>query len=206
MRTNITIIDRPQCGHAVLYTGMRSGRANSPRLALVCAEQQECVWRKVSGVFGPLKTIGLISDTHGLLRPEAVGALAGVQRIIHAGDIGSLEVLAALRSVAPVDAVRGNNDKGRWAAKIPASLTLNLAGVCIHILHDVKEMESDPRDAGFDVVISGHSHRPAVTERDGVIFVNPGSAGPRRFTLPVTVGYLDLGGKARVAARILKIL
>ncbi len=129
-----------------------------------------------------------------------------MQRIIHAGDIGSPELLDELRSVAPVDAVRGNNDKGRWAARIPASLTLNLEGVCIYIIHDVKEMECDPREAGFDVVISGHSHKPAVTERGGVQFVNPGSAGPRRFTLPVTVGYLDLGGKARAAARIVKIL
>jgi uncharacterized protein len=160
----------------------------------------------VSTVDKPTKTIGLISDTHGLLRPEAVRALAGVQRIVHAGDIGSLEVLDGLRSIAPVDAVRGNNDKGRWAAKIPAALTLNLEGVCIYIIHDVKEMELDPRDAGFDVVVSGHSHKPMVTERDGVQFVNPGSAGPRRFTLPVTIAYLDLGAKARVTARIHTIL
>jgi putative phosphoesterase len=155
---------------------------------------------------GRCRTIALISDTHGLLRPEAMRALAGAQHIIHAGDIGNPEILQELRSIAPVDAVRGNNDKGPWARKIPASLVLNFEGIRIHVLHDVKELEVDPRTAGFDVVISGHSHKPLVVERDGVHFVNPGSAGPRRFRLPVTVAYLDLGGKTRVRARILQIL
>ena len=150
------------------------------------------------------KTLGLISDTHGLLRPEAIRALAGVQRIIHAGDIGGLEILEKLRSVAPVDAVRGNNDKGPWAKAIPLSLTLELHGVRIHVLHDLKELEPDPM--GFDVVVSGHSHKPAITEREGVHFVNPGSAGPRRFRLPVTVGYLDVERGGKFAARILEIV
>lgn len=155
------------------------------------------------------KTIGLISDTHGLLRPEAVRALAGVQRIIHAGDIGGPRVLDELRRIAPVDAVRGNNDKGSWAEEIPLYLVLDLQGVSIHVLHDVAEMDVDPRAAGFDVVVSGHSHQPAVSERDGVQFVNPGSAGPRRFNLPVSIAYLEVKPghpRGRVEARIIQIL
>jgi putative phosphoesterase len=150
--------------------------------------------------------IGLISDTHGLLRPEAVRALSGVQHIIHAGDIGAAAILEELRAIAPVDAVRGNNDKGRWAAEIPETLGLALSGVRIHVIHDVKEMSLDPRAAGLHVVVSGHSHKPLITERDGVCFVNPGSAGPRRFKLPVTVAYLDLGASSRVTARIVPIM
>lgn len=165
---------------------------------MVCAEQRALGLR-------PLKTIGLISDTHGLLRPEAVRALAGVRHIIHAGDIGRPEILAALRRIAPVHAVRGNNDKGPWAAEIPLCLALELEGMRIHVLHDVKEMEIDPRAAGFSVVVSGHSHKPTVIERDGVQFVNPGSAGPRRFTLPVTIAYLDLA-TGSIRARIAEIL
>jgi putative phosphoesterase len=141
--------------------------------------------------------IGLISDTHGLLRPEALRALAGVERIIHAGDIGGPEVIETLREIAPVDVVRGNNDKGAWASKLPPWLALEFAGVGIHVLHDVNEMDVEPAAAGFHVVICGHSHKPQITERDGVLFVNPGSAGPRRFTLPVTPGYLTVAsGKA----------
>jgi uncharacterized protein len=148
--------------------------------------------------------IGLISDTHGLLRPEALQALAGVEHIIHAGDIGAPEIIAALRNIAPVDAVRGNNDKGAWAAKIPLSLALELGGVGIHVLHDVKEIDLDPGAAGFRAVIAGHSHKPQVTERDGVLFVNPGSAGPRRFSLPVTIGYLTVApGSASAEIRSL---
>ena len=136
--------------------------------------------------------IGLISDTHGLLRPEALQALAGVECIIHAGDIGTAEVIETLRNIAPVNAVRGNNDKGAWAEEFPPSLALELGGVGIHVLHDVKELAVMPLPKGFGVVIAGHSHRPQVTEREGVLFVNPGSAGPRRFSLPVTIGYLTV--------------
>lgn len=136
--------------------------------------------------------IGLISDTHGLLRPEAVWALAGVEQIIHAGDIGEPQIIEALRSVAPVHAVRGNNDDGPWASALPLRLALRLDGVAVHVLHDVKQLDLDPAAAGFRVVIAGHSHKPLVVERDGVLFVNPGSAGPRRFKLPVTVGRLTL--------------
>lgn len=142
--------------------------------------------------------IGLISDTHGLLRPEAVHALAGVREIIHAGDIGGPEIIERLRSIAPLHAVRGNNDRGVWAEAIPARLELRLAGIRVHVLHDVKELDLDPAAAGFRVVIAGHSHKPGVIERDGVLFLNPGSAGPRRFKLPVTVGYLHITrGSAR---------
>ena len=137
--------------------------------------------------------IGLISDTHGLLRPEALQALAGVEHIIHAGDIGAAAIIESLRNIAPVDAVRGNNDKGPWAKEFPPWLALEFGGVGIHVLHDVKELDVDPAAAGFRVVIAGHSHKPLVTERDGVLFVNPGSAGPRRFSLPVTIGFLTVG-------------
>jgi len=150
--------------------------------------------------------VGLISDTHGLLRPEALAALAGVERIIHAGDIGGPEILESLRQIAPLEGVRGNNDKGSWARAVPASATLQVGGVWIHVLHDIKELDLDPVAAGLQVVVAGHSHKPAVTERDGVLYVNPGSAGPRRFSLPVTVGFLEIAGKSSVSARILKIL
>jgi uncharacterized protein len=149
--------------------------------------------------------IGLISDTHGLLRPEAVQALAGVEHIIHAGDIGAAEIIESLRNIAPVDAVRGNNDKGPWAEEFPPWLALELAGIGIHVVHDVKELDVDPAAAGFRVVIAGHSHKPQVTERDGVLFVNPGSAGPRRFSLPVTIGYLTVG-KGSASAEIRPLL
>jgi uncharacterized protein len=149
--------------------------------------------------------IGLISDTHGLLRPEAMRALEGVHRIIHAGDIGGPQIIEQLRAIAPVDAVRGNNDNGSWAAAIPLYQALELGGVSIYVLHDVKEIDIDPQAAGFQVVVAGHSHQPRITERDGVHFINPGSAGPRRFSLPVTVAYLDLmAGKPY--ARLVEIL
>ena len=138
--------------------------------------------------------IGLISDTHGLVRPEALQALAGVDRIIHAGDVGGAGVIETLTGIAPVDVVRGNNDKDPWGAQLPEWLALEFEGIGIHVRHDVKELDVDPVAAGFRVVIAGHSHKPVVAERDGVLFVNPGSAGPRRFSLPVTVGYLTVTG------------
>ena len=144
-------------------------------------------------------TVGLISDTHGLLRPQAVEALRGVHRIIHAGDIGGEEILAALRAIAPVDAVRGNNDRGPWAARIPVELTLEVGGVAVHVLHDLKELELDPVEAGVNVVIAGHSHKPDVREQDGVLYVNPGSAGPRRFRLPVAVAHLHIASGSATA-------
>jgi putative phosphoesterase len=139
-----------------------------------------------------LRTIGLISDTHGLLRPEAKQALSGVERIIHAGDIGSREILDALSTIAPVVAVRGNNDKGDWARGIAETEVVEIEGVSIFTLHDLKELDLDPKAAGFAVVVAGHSHRPSIEEKDGVLFVNPGSAGPRRFSLPVSLGFLEI--------------
>jgi putative phosphoesterase len=149
--------------------------------------------------------VGLISDTHGLLRPEAVRALKGVQRIIHGGDIGGPEVLEALGAIAPVEAVRGNNDRGAWARTLPADLTLELAGVRLYVLHDLKELALDPAAAGLALVITGHSHQPGILESHGVLYVNPGSAGPRRFRLPVTVAHLWLHG-GRVQAEIQHLL
>lgn len=144
--------------------------------------------------------IGLISDTHGLLRPEAVEALAGVEEIIHAGDIGTAEVIEALRVLAPVHAVRGNNDRGRWADELPLRLLLPRGGVRIHVLRDVKELGRE--EDRYDVVVAGHSHKPGVLKRGRLLLVNPGSAGPRRFKLPVTIGYLTLAeGSARAEIR-----
>jgi putative phosphoesterase len=148
--------------------------------------------------------VGVISDTHGLLRPEAVRALRGSQLIIHAGDIGSPAVLEALRAIAPVVAVRGNNDRGAWARALRETKTIRVAGVRIHVTHDVKELAIDPARARVGVVIAGHSHKPLIIDRDGVLFLNPGSAGPRRFTLPVSVATLSLGA-ARPRARIVTL-
>lgn len=139
-----------------------------------------------------MRVAGLISDTHGLLRPQAVRALAGVDLIIHAGDIGAPELLEELSRVAPVHPVRGNNDRGAWARAIPLTEALELDGASIYVLHDVKELDLDPAAAGFAVVVAGHSHRPAMQLRQGVLHINPGSAGPRRFSLPVTVGFLEI--------------
>lgn len=152
----------------------------------------------------PAMRIGLISDTHGLLRPQALDALAGVERIIHAGDIGTAAVLAALNGIAPVDVVRGNNDTGAWAAGIPHSQTLEYGGVQIYLLHDINELKG--KMPPVQVVIAGHSHRPLVHEEDGVLRVNPGSAGPRRFKLPVTVGMLEIAdGRATATIRELAV-
>ena len=134
--------------------------------------------------------VGLISDTHGLLRPQALDFLRGSDHIIHAGDITGSEILEPLAELAPLTVVRGNNDRGAWASTLPHSVTVDLGGVCIHIVHDLKELSIDPRATGVRVVVSGHSHKPASVERDGVRFVNPGSAGRRRFTLPISVGEL----------------
>ena len=137
--------------------------------------------------------IGVISDTHGLMRPEALAALAGVSHIIHAGDVGSPEVLAALGAIAPVMAVRGNNDTAAWARKLPLTGALKVAGRTLYVLHDIADLDVDPAAAGFAVVIAGHSHKPSAVTQDGVLFMNPGSAGPRRFKLPVTIGLLQVG-------------
>ncbi|SRR5258708_631569 len=134
--------------------------------------------------------IGVISDTHGLLRPEALKALRGSQYIIHAGDVGSPEILEELSKIAPVKAVRGNVDKGAWALKVPETEVLELGGISIYVLHDLAKLDLKPKAAGFAVVVSGHTHVPKQETRDGVLYFNPGSAGPRRFALPVGVGRL----------------
>lgn len=133
-------------------------------------------------------TIGVISDTHGLLRPEAVEALRGSHAIIHAGDVGRDDILRELEKIAPVRVVRGNIDTSSWARKLPATNVLEIAGTTIYVLHNIDELDLDPGSAGFSAVIFGHSHTPLIENRKGVLFVNPGSAGPRRFNLPITVG------------------
>ena len=139
-------------------------------------------------------TIGLISDTHGLLRPEAIAALRGSDLIVHSGDIGDQRVLDGLSRLAPVTAIRGNVDRGSWAASLPETETTKVGEAYVFIIHNVAELDLDPTAAGFHAVVSGHSHRPGWREKDGVLFVNPGSAGPRRFTLPITVGRLHVTG------------
>ena len=139
-------------------------------------------------------TVGLISDTHGLLRPEALTTLAGSDYIIHAGDIGRAEILEQLSTIAPVTAVRGNNDKGVWALRIPETEVLQVGAAIIYVIHDVAALDLNPAAAGFHAVIAGHSHHPGIELREGVLFVNPGSAGPRRFKLPVSVGCLTVSG------------
>jgi uncharacterized protein len=136
--------------------------------------------------------IGVISDTHGLLRPEAVTALRGCTAIIHAGDVGSLEILDALREIAPVTAVRGNVDAGAEFDVLPERAIVHAAQHRLYILHDVAQLERDPVMDGFSAVIAGHSHVPRIDQRDGVLFLNPGSAGPRRFKLPITLALLTL--------------
>lgn len=136
--------------------------------------------------------IGIISDTHGLLRPEAEQALAGVAHIIHAGDIGHADVLVGLRRIAPVTAIRGNVDTGDWAKDYPDTQAVRLGERSFHVLHDLGELQIDPVACGIDVVVSGHSHRPRVETIDGVLYLNPGSAGPRRFKLPITLATLEL--------------
>jgi putative phosphoesterase len=148
--------------------------------------------------------VGIISDTHGLVRPEAVAALRGSDAILHAGDIGKPEVLAELRALAPLTAVRGNNDHGTWADAVPATALVRFDGVAVYVLHDRAELRRAPAPAEARVVVAGHSHKPLVEERDGVLYVNPGSAGPRRFRLPIAVAELAIDG-TDVRARIVEL-
>jgi putative phosphoesterase len=145
--------------------------------------------------------IGIISDTHGLLRPEATEFLRGSDFIVHGGDIGDPAVLTELSAIAPVTAVRGNNDTGAWARSIPETAVLRVGEVSVYVLHNLAELDLEPAAAGFQVVVSGHSHRPCVERRDGVLYVNPGSAGPRRFKLPICAAELEIRG-ASVKARL----
>ena len=137
-------------------------------------------------------TIGLISDTHGLLRPEALAALRGSDFIIHAGDVGDPAVLDALARLAPVTAVRGNVDRGAWAEALPLSTVLTCGGASIYVIHNIAELDLDPAAAGFQAVVYGHSHQPRRYDKDGVVYINPGSAGPRRFSLPIAAGRIVL--------------
>lgn len=134
--------------------------------------------------------IGLIADTHDLLRPQALAALEGCDHILHAGDIGKPEILDALRQLAPLSVVRGNNDTQDWAQAIPHDLSLQLGGACLYLVHDQADIPTDLATRGVDAIITGHSHKPLITQRDGILHINPGSAGPRRFKLPVSMGVL----------------
>jgi putative phosphoesterase len=136
--------------------------------------------------------VGVIADTHGLLRPEALTALAGVDHILHAGDVGDASILDALRKIAPVTAIRGNIDRSGRCATLPATEVVELAGVTIYMLHSQQDLDLDPVAAGIAVVVSAHSHQPLIERRKGVLYVNPGSAGPRRFSLPVSIAVLTL--------------
>jgi hypothetical protein len=142
-----------------------------------------------------VRRIGVVSDTHGLLRPEALEGLRGSDLIVHAGDVGNVDVLERLRAIAPTVAVRGNVDTGAWAAELPATEVVEVGGLHLYVLHDISTLDLDPKAAGFAAVIFGHSHRPSVELRDGVLFLNPGSAGPRRFSLPIGVARLRVVGE-----------
>ena len=149
--------------------------------------------------------VGVISDTHGLLRPEAVEALRGSEHIIHAGDIGAPEIIPALEKIAPVTAIRGNIDKEPWTKQFRETEVVELAGVYIYVIHDVNAIDLNPRAAGFAVVISGHSHQPKQEIKEGVLYFNPGSAGPRRFRLQISVGSLEISD-GKVSGRIIELL
>jgi uncharacterized protein len=148
--------------------------------------------------------VGLVSDTHGLLRPEARAFLIGCDHVVHAGDVGSPDILETLGAVAPLIAVRGNNDKGPWAKRLRHSELIRLGSLFAYVIHDLAELDIDPGAAGIRVIVSGHSHKPMIEERAGILYVNPGSCGPKRFKLPICVGELTVSGSA-VKARIINL-
>ena len=150
--------------------------------------------------------VGIISDTHGLLRHEALVAFRDCHLIVHAGDIGTADVLDGLRTIAPVIAIRGNNDKGAWASTLSDTEVVETNGVSMYVLHNVNDLDLDPAVAGFQAVISGHSHRPRIEERKGVLFVNPGSAGPRRFQFPVAVARLRVFRTKEIEAEVVELM
>ncbi len=152
--------------------------------------------RSTEGLIQDGRLVGVISDTHGLIRPEAIEVLRGSELIVHAGDVGDPDVLEALRAVAPVVAVRGNNDRGSWAKALRETEVVEVGDVLLYVLHDIHTLDLDPVAAGFRAVISGHSHEPLAEERNGVLYLNPGSAGPRRFNLPMAVARLRVRGVA----------
>lgn len=149
-------------------------------------------------------TAGVISDTHGLMRREALDALRDADLIIHAGDIGKSSVLETLETIAPVFAVRGNIDRGEWASSLPASRLVEVESVRIYVVHDIKDLDIDPVAEAIAMVISGHSHMPSIVERNGVLFLNPGSAGPRRFSLPISMAVIRISGR-RIQARLVDL-
>jgi putative phosphoesterase len=149
------------------------------------------------GVNGAIASllVGVISDTHGLLRPQALDALFGCELIIHAGDVGRPEVLEPLRALAPTYVVRGNVDHGDWAARLPMTARVDAGGRVFHVLHDIAQFDVDPAAAGVAAVVFGHSHKPSIETRDGVLYLNPGSAGPRRFDLPISLARVTVSGR-----------
>jgi putative phosphoesterase len=151
--------------------------------------------------------VGVISDTHGLIRPQALDVLRGSEHIVHAGDIGAPAVLDALSAIAPLTVIRGNNDRDAWARDLPDTAAVEVGGVWLYVVHDIHDLDLDPRAAGFAAVVAGHSHKPAVAaDRNGILFVNPGSAGPRRFTLPVAVARLRItAGRVRGEVVVLEV-
>jgi putative phosphoesterase len=151
-----------------------------------------------------LARLGIISDTHGLLRPQAVAFLHGCDRILHGGDIGNGEILAQLSTIAPVTAIRGNNDKGAWAEAIPETEFFEFGGIYVYAIHDLAQLDIEPSAAGIRVVVSGHSHKPLIERRDDIFFINPGSAGPRRFKLPISVADILVEGNA-ISPRIVEL-
>ncbi len=160
--------------------------------------------RGVRSNISTTRWLGVVSDTHGLLRPEAVRALRGCERIVHAGDVGRPEVLDALNEIAPTVAVRGNVDRGEWAERLPLTEVVEFEGMHLYVLHDLEQLDLDPAGAGFATVISGHSHVPRIELRNGVTYLNPGAAGPRRFRLPVTLAKLRVEGGV-VSAEIVSL-
>ena len=153
---------------------------------------------------GTTVRLGIISDTHGLLRPQAMAFLRGSDRILHGGDIGNAEILARLSTIAPVTAVRGNNDDGAWAEAIPETECFEFGGIHVYAVHDLSRLDIEPSAAGIRVVVSGHSHKPMIEQRHGVFFVNPGSAGPRRFKLQISVADISIEGNA-ISPRIVEL-
>ncbi|WP_077002376.1 metallophosphoesterase family protein [Variovorax sp. KK3] len=152
-----------------------------------------------------MRRIGLISDTHGLLRPEAIAFLQGCEHIVHAGDICDPRILDELAAIAPVSAVRGNNDVGAWARAVPETALVTLEGLRLYVVHDIADLDIDPAAQGVQVVVCGHSHRPKAEARDGVWYVNPGSAGPPRFRLPISAAELVVEGGG-VTPRIVELV
>jgi len=153
----------------------------------------------------PVRRVGVISDTHGLLRPQALALLEGCELILHGGDVGKPEVLEKLADIAPVVAVRGNVDRDGATATLPATQAVEFAGHWFYLLHNLDELDLDLKTAGFSAVVCGHSHQPSMARRDGVLYFNPGSAGPRRFSLPICLGLVEIGGDGELAARIVDI-